>query len=144
MELSTQIIEVLDNLSDRLGIAIDWTQQNILSQVMDICIRYRQYEIYSILIGLCVCVVLFVISCFCIYKLYNSYQTCIKTSKNTSLFCYWSKDTVEFNVQGTILAIIAALTCIGTFTIILCEIPELIKWIYIPEIQFIDTIKSIN
>ena len=98
MELSTQIIDVLNHISNKLGIAIDWTQQNILSQVVDICSRYRQYEIVAILMGIIVCVVLFIISCFCIYKLYNSYQTCIKTRKNTSLFDYWYKDKVSQNM----------------------------------------------
>lgn len=45
MALSKQIIEVLDDLCKRFGIAIDWTQENIVPYVQELCGKYIRYEI---------------------------------------------------------------------------------------------------
>lgn len=45
MTLSKQIIEVLDDLCKRFGIAIDWTQENIVPYVQELCNKYIKYEI---------------------------------------------------------------------------------------------------
>lgn len=47
MSLSTEIIRVLDQICWRLGIAIDWTADNVLPYVEDLCSRYVEYEIYT-------------------------------------------------------------------------------------------------
>lgn len=47
MQMSDQIITVLDDLCRRFGIAIDWSQQNIVPYLEDLCKRYIQYEIFT-------------------------------------------------------------------------------------------------
>lgn len=49
--MSQEIINVLNYLGEQLGIAIDWTSENIWPQVMDILGRYRLFEIISISFG---------------------------------------------------------------------------------------------
>ena len=43
--MSQEIINVLNYLGEQLGIAIDWTFENVWPQVMDILERYRLLEI---------------------------------------------------------------------------------------------------
>lgn len=45
--MSQEIINVLDYLGKKLGIAIDWSSENVWPQVMDILGRYRLLEIIS-------------------------------------------------------------------------------------------------
>lgn len=45
MNVSEQIIEVLDHLGQQLGIAIDWSSQNVLPYLQDLFSRYVSYEI---------------------------------------------------------------------------------------------------
>lgn len=45
MTVSEQIIEVLDHLGQQLGIAIDWSSQNVLPYLQDLFSRYVSYEI---------------------------------------------------------------------------------------------------
>lgn len=45
--MSEQIIEVLDELGQRLGIAIDWSQENILPYLHELFEKYINYEIAS-------------------------------------------------------------------------------------------------
>lgn len=45
MTVSEQIIQVLDALSEKVGIAVDWTSQNVVPVAQQICERYIRYEI---------------------------------------------------------------------------------------------------
>lgn len=45
MEVSKQIIEVMDYLANKLGIAVDWTSKNMQPVIKDICEKYIKWEI---------------------------------------------------------------------------------------------------
>ena len=50
MEMATQIIEVIDALCQKFGIAIDWTSDNILPYVEDLVKNAVRYELYTSLL----------------------------------------------------------------------------------------------
>lgn len=43
--MSEEIIKVLDYLGAQIGIAIDWSSENVWPQIMDILGRYRLFEL---------------------------------------------------------------------------------------------------
>lgn len=43
--MSEQVISVLDALCEKFGVAIDWTQENVLPYARELCGRYINYEI---------------------------------------------------------------------------------------------------
>lgn len=45
MTISTQIIEVLDDLCRKFGLAIDWSQENILPYLQELAGKYISWEI---------------------------------------------------------------------------------------------------
>lgn len=45
MTVGEQIIQVLDALGEKIGIAVDWTSQNFVPVAQQICERYIRYEI---------------------------------------------------------------------------------------------------
>lgn len=47
MEFSKEIINVLDYLCGKFGIAIDWTSDNVMPYLEDLCGRYINYEVYT-------------------------------------------------------------------------------------------------
>ena len=47
MEMATQIIEVIDALCQKFGIAIDWTSDTILPYVEDLVKNAVRYELYT-------------------------------------------------------------------------------------------------
>ena len=47
MTFSNEIINVLDYLCMKFGIAIDWTSENVTPYLEDLCGRYIQYEVYT-------------------------------------------------------------------------------------------------
>ena len=47
MNVSDQIIAVINDLCEKLGIAIDWSSENILPKVEELCTKYISYEIWT-------------------------------------------------------------------------------------------------
>lgn len=45
MEFSEQIIKILDNLSDKVGMTIDWSNTNVIPYLQTLTTRYISYEI---------------------------------------------------------------------------------------------------
>lgn len=45
MQISVQVIEVLEYLCEKFGIAIDWTQENVMPYVETLIDKYIQWEI---------------------------------------------------------------------------------------------------
>ena len=45
--MSSQIIEILDNLAQKFGIAIDWTGQNVIPYVQELTKKIVNYELWT-------------------------------------------------------------------------------------------------
>lgn len=64
--MNSKLIEILDALSEKFGIMIDWTQQNVQPYVQDLMHRVVQYKLATSIFGavcwgliLIVCIMLF-------------------------------------------------------------------------------------
>lgn len=62
MQISDQIIAILDDLCRRFGIVIDWSEQNIIPYLEDLSGRFIQYEIYTSIAWCVVWSVVFVLA----------------------------------------------------------------------------------
>ena len=58
MSFSSQFIEVLDALCDKIGIAIDWTSQNVMPYVTDLATRIITYEISTSAAWIIICLLM--------------------------------------------------------------------------------------
>ena len=47
MSFSKEWIAILDDLAYRFGVAIDWTSENIIPYLQDLCSRFIKYEIFT-------------------------------------------------------------------------------------------------
>jgi len=56
--MSKEIIEVLDALSDKLGLSISWTQDNVLPYFQELSNKYVNYEIATSVMWVVVAVLL--------------------------------------------------------------------------------------
>ena len=62
MSFSSQFIEVLDALCDKIGIAIDWTSQNVVPYVTDLAARIITYEISTSVAWIVIAAIVFLIA----------------------------------------------------------------------------------
>ena len=52
MTVSNQIIEVLNYLGEKLGIAIDWSSENVVPYITTLCQKLISYEIWTSVAGM--------------------------------------------------------------------------------------------
>ena len=62
MSFSSQFIEVLDALCDKIGIAIDWTSQNVVPYATDLATRIITYEISTSAAWIVIAAIVFLIA----------------------------------------------------------------------------------
>ena len=61
MNVSDQIIQVIEHLGQKFGIAINWSSENLMPIVEELCTKYISYEIMTSKLWLTLCLVSFVI-----------------------------------------------------------------------------------
>lgn len=67
--MSEEIIKVLDNLAEKFGIAVDWTSQNVLPYLQELCDKYVNYEIWTSVVYVVICLLVVILMVYCIKKL---------------------------------------------------------------------------
>ena len=143
--MSQEIINVLEYIGGKLGIALDWTSENIWPQVLDILGRYRILQIVISGIWLAIALIALVVF-ICIWiKIFKAYLACVK-DKLDNLWWNWSNYYGNAGSTGFLFTV-AVLSAIALFLIVptlIIEPGEILKWVFIPEIQFLELFKSIT
>lgn len=135
--MSDQIIKLLEYMGDKVGVAIDWTQENVMPYVEDLVKRFITLNIVECILGIALFLGLGIVSII-LWKFYcYSKETALRDKSSNFIYDAYYK---EINFGGQLLiagiAISAAASVIGT----LVNISELIKWIIVPEFQIVKEI----
>lgn len=118
MQVSDQIIEVLNYLGEKLGLTIDWTSENVLPYVQTLCGKYINWEIATSVVWLVVGIALIILAVIS-----------FKGARNPNI-----------NDEG-LLYVFFAILLISGIIMIFFQIFDIIKCIYIPELQIYEYIK---
>ena len=132
--MSQEIIKVLDNLAQKFGIAIDWTNQNILPYLQDLIGRYISFKNAQAIIWIIISIIIIGLGIFII----------VKTIKWRESDEY---DDNTFSVDGVYFTylLVGSIMLILTFFIVLfCIIGGLFQNIFMPEITILEYLKTIN
>lgn len=141
MEISEQIIKVLDNLAERFGMVIDWSQENVLPYIQDLSDRIVRYDIAKS----CIWIILGLLFIFGgLLFITQQRRISIKNKKRTFLFDedgdfrngYYEDSQTLFVVFYVIISIIFII-------FIISNVFDIIRDIYLPEKLIIYTIKSL-
>ena len=122
MSFSSQFIEVLDALCDKIGIAIDWTSQNVVPYATDLAARIITYEISTSAACIVITAIVFLIAW--------------KMTKN---MCKEDRFDDEW-IVGWGIRIVIGLFC---FTVIGFEVFDIIEAIALPEKTLYDFIMGL-
>ena len=129
MEMSTQIIEVIDALCQKFCIAIDWTSDNILPYVEDLVKNAVRYELYTSLL----------------YSVIFAIGMAILIVFIRLIWCWLKKDEPaddeSIGIAGTFLVIflICSITC---FVLLLRQLVDIITCFTFPEKVVYDIISD--
>ena len=127
---NNQLVELLKELANQMGIAVDWTSENIRPYIIDIMGRLARYEIFTSAIW----ILFFVIVIFIASKLLRmSYKR--------------FNDEEDYIWDGELFGGTAILLCviilIASFAIIY-QCYDIGKAIYTPEMLLIKQLKSLS
>ena len=133
MKFSQEIINVLDYLGQKFGIAIDWTSENVMPYLQDLCARYIKYEIFTSIAWM---VAITVITLLIIIPV----AICNKKAKEVN----WD-DCYHFGtcfaavllwiIFGVMSLVSVCVICTQVFDIIECyTLPEKVIWEYLQSL----------
>ena len=147
--MSEEIIKVFDYIGDKLGIAIDYTKENITPYLTDLWNRYISYEIWFHIINIVIFLSLSIAAILIFRKYYISsklvrkneadgffYDTYIKTG-------YYNPTTeIELTGMGLIVLIIACVLLFFAPIFVVLDLKELAELIFIPEKYILNELQS--
>ena len=146
--MSEEIIKVFDYIGDKLGIAIDYTQENIQPYLEDLWHRFITYEIVVhsiwVLIGLAGIVI-------CSYLIVRYFKAGKKLANDIVDPLYYMVDKysyypheeyVTYRDSGMFLLIAAASIVVILTPIMIFQISDLIELLIIPEKFILQLIKT--
>ena len=128
MTVSEQIIQVLDNLGEKFGLAIDWSPENILPYANELMNKAVSYELWIHITALTLIVI----------GMTLSWIIFLKTIKNEDFNWYDSKTGLIAFVS---IIVAAVFSMIFIFCAIDC-IPTIIACLTFPEKVIFDMVQS--
>lgn len=140
--MNQEIINVLNYLGEQLGIAIDWSSENVWPQVMDILGRYRLFELVSTGFWLIIDVVI-VFSAFLTLKRMTKDYMKIKVDHEDNFL--WTRRYGDNKLTGFGWALFIISLLLGVTSIIATpiDIDEMFKWLIVPEIKYLEMLKGL-
>ena len=141
--MSQEIINVLNYIGEKIGIAIDWTADNVMPQVLDILGRYRIFQIFGFSMWILVFIALSIVFIHFGKVFINKYKSCYHDKADNMWFLYssyWGKP--EFCAPSYIYTITLILYLMFVLVGVPIIVEEMLQWIIIPEIQYLEMLKG--
>ena len=130
MNVSEQIISVLDYLGKKFGIAIDWSSENILPIIQTLCEKYIRWEISTSIMWIALAIVLVGLYALLI-KIYNKY---------TDPDDKWDFD---YNPLPCLLVAFGVVITVSSFIVIGVQVYDIIKCCTFPELKVFEYVSTL-
>lgn len=131
--MSSEIIKVLDDLSKRFGVAIDWTNQNILPYLQILMNKYITYMVVRNIISIIFWILVIIISIFC-YR-------CIKKHPEFGIKQYEYCKRIDYSDRFMCIAL-SIIAILVAFFMIFGKINNLTELLLFPEKAVFEYIQS--
>lgn len=136
MTFSKEFKEIIDIVAEKLGVVIDWTQENIMPWITDILHRFVTFNIIVSVLTTAVTFAFLVLGIIIVVKFIKDY-----VSRKKSIL--WDDDFSFPTLLGFIIIIAAAMSTIISGLIFPDELQELLKWIVIPEFKVVEELTAL-
>ena len=139
MDISNEIIAVLDDLTRRLGVAIDWTQDNIVPFAQELFGRIVMYRI--ILSGAALFAAIAWTAALSAYLL--------RSNKRSRLFewehlSYYEGHFVNGNARAVIAIVLIAVSICLMVHALKVSLPAFIKCLTLPELVVLEFVRKLK
>ena len=137
MTVSEQIIQVLDVLGEKIGIAVDWTSQNVVPVAQQICKRYIRYEIVMSILWIVLELGVIAGLVFGGIKLFKFLIEAKQKPSYERNWCIWADVTMAF--AGVGICALGILAIVG----FVMDIETLCKCLLLPELHLFEELSGL-
>ncbi len=127
--MADEVIKILDAFSERFGLAIDWSSENILPYLQQLCSKYVTYEFSTSIMWLVLGSVLVILGICFVVKGKHLHKTSIETKSYNDDYVSWYMAAVIFLFIGI---------CVD-----ITQINDIITCFTFPEKLFVQEIKTL-
>ena len=127
MNISNEIITILDDLGKRIGVAIDWSNQNITPYITELFGRFIKWEIASSIVWIVIAIIVIGLSGVIAVKNFKEYKKASWIDEDDYFF---------LTVFGMCLAIVF-------FIVVGVQIFDICRCIYLPELEIYNYISNL-
>lgn len=136
--MGDEIIKVIDKLCQQFGIAIDWTDQNVLPYLQELAYRYVHYKIVFYSIWAIIGLILVIISIVICKKFFGKSE-----NKQYEYDFFYEEFYDDHECLCTVLCIVAIILFIIGLAIVIPMIFYIAQCITIPEKLIFDYVSSL-
>lgn len=142
MTVSQQIIEVLNTLSEKVGVATDWTAENILPQLKVVCEHFIHYKLITTGIGVGIATLSIIVSIIAALYILSQYNSLIRTGQQNLFFKIDNLNICRIRDTTICIFAIASISSAIGIGYLFYGIPILIQCTVCPELVILDYLKD--
>ena len=132
MTVSEQIIQVIDALCEKFGMAIDWTSANVIPYVAMLCEKLIAYEIWTSVMWIVVMTTMTIVSIPIIKRFAPMFKKGLEEQPWYEDGWYWA---IAFAVIGL------AVLYVATFIVIVVQVEDIVKCVTFPEMYIFEYVQ---
>ena len=140
--MSQEIINVLNYLGEQLGVAIDWSSENVQPQVMDILGRYRLFELAINSFWIVVEIAMLIFALIAFKSMFKNYMT-FKKNGETNFWWFKSYGSAYLSGFGAVTMAAGIFCVVFGLTGLPYDIEKIFRWLIVPEIQYLEMLKGL-
>lgn len=132
MSVSDEIIKVIEALAEKVGVVIDWTSQNVIPYLEQLCGKYINYEIATSVVWFIFGIIYLFVGKWAIKKTkycYNKYH-------EISGYNYWDVGAILVGIGAGIALLVGICVC-------MTQVFDIVTCLTFPEKIILDELKSI-
>ena len=118
MEFSKEIIEVFEYLGNQMGIAVDWTSENVMPYITELCNKYIDWEIATSIAWFVMALIMLIIT------IYLAKWGWKKTA-----------DTYDEELWHIAIAVCVVLITVTAVIVFGVQLMDILKCKFFPELQ---------
>lgn len=137
--MDKELCNVIDKIAEKIGIAIDWSSENVMPYIQDIMQRYRTMNIVNNIIVMTACAIIITI---CVIVAVKITKGIINGLQNTESSIWFDADYDAVSTFSIATYIIIAILFLISGIVLCGAIRELMGWLYVPEVKFLAVLKG--
>ena len=138
--MDKELCNVIDKIAEKIGIAIDWSNENVMPYIQDIMQRYRTMNIVNNIIVMTVCAIIITI---CVIGADKITKGITNGSQNTVSSIWFDADYDAVSIFSMMTSIIIVISFLISVIVLCGAIWELMGWLYVPEVKLLEVLKGL-